>query len=1498
METILKKPYEISLWGEHLYWVRKELKQIELTESEYEPGKYYSQNQEVLGAIPYTLDYEGFKIGRLYYKIKEDGLELGGNSADSINITEENGEEWNNIPNTVLQYYKEQKICIIGSNTMEAPIRAVQPKFTSNVNGSHTLTFVMYSHYRDDNNNLQINPFLRYLTNERKVKLKYDEKWYDFVIKNIAEDSVTKAFTYTCKDLFINELSKSGFELVFDNELENNMGSINKLAGRILEGSDWKYEDSDLVVKQYLEEPLYKATIKSEITATKMYDMEEKVDIPIDKVIYIFYSSVANKTNTIQFLYDPAQIYQMDDANIIIGYTQDTPKGAYNYSLSGIKWNDDDTTNFTDLVVFAPTIRGKKIIKSQKTVYDAKIDKLVGVFKDADDNDIYGFKDTEYISPAAVRNYVTSGDCSSISGWRYAKSAEDEGLPTRKVITYPEFNESNIQSWDGDNYIEFTPAEGKEQYLINTGISDNDKFIGSFEVGQEYWLRGNFYSDKGETSFDPTNQIQIAQYKFDDTAINSEDITPIFEQGEQIKEENEEEGENPTSKYNFSYKFRCIKSISETELKNGKYGIIITSNKTFYVKNLEFFKYETFKKEDKTEVVLTPDMSVFESYVKDVYKYYDSNSEYTSLEDLIILESSNSPSEIYVPYYGNGEEAYEKIRSITAKESNRFNLLQSLCELFECWCRFNIEHEPNGTISLDENYRQKKSVSFHEYIGKNNYAGFRYGVNLKSIKRTLDSEGAISKIIVKQNANEFAPHGYCTIQRAEENPTGESFIYNFDYYIGQRLLNFSTISNDLYGSSAGGYLGYYNALKKLNVEMQVLAEKLENKNGEIANIESVLQFNTSNYDQSIQQKIDKETELLLLTGFTLQNIFTPVGDEELEKRRTNWLARDEVKKILQSIAMQTATSNQAETIIKSQKELFSEAQEEHEKIENRLQEIRKQKIAINKTFYQKYSRFIQEGSWISEDYIDDNLYYLDALSTLYTSSRPQVNYTIDVVELSCLPGYENIKFEVGDKTFVQDEEFFGWAYDGSKRLYREEVIIAETIFELDSPENNKIKVQNYKTQFEDLFQRVVATTQQVQFSTGEYQRSAAIVQPDGTLLASTLQNSFINNAITLQNSRDQSVLIDENGITTTNLSYPSEMLRLVAGGIFLSKDGGTNWTTGISANGINANAITTGQLNAAEVNITMGTEIAFRWDLLGITAYKRDQYGIDQGTFTRFDQFGLYGLQNHPNFIALEEGETRETALQKIKKEAHFGLTWDEFWLKANGANGYTSISSDKDFQVVKTLKNDAGKVTEEISIIQIGRLGKINNSNSDYYGIRINNSEGAPVMETDDKGELWLKKRLRIGTNDTSTVEIGYLDAVRTETETGTKVHEVIHAGKGKQEFIVYEDGKMVAQGAEFHGAIYATGGEIGGIKIEQWTDMGYSVRIESTAGTILKNEGTILTAKLYKGTEEVTTELTYQWKKNGVLVGSTQSIEVLSSDLDNGDIAVYTCEIDFAAS
>jgi hypothetical protein len=220
-------------------------------------------------------------------------------------------------------------------------------------------------------------------------------------------------------------------------------------------------------------------------------------------------------------------------------------------------------------------------------------------------------------------------------------------------------------------------------------------------------------------------------------------------------------------------------------LKDKDIGIFYISpeGKTVYIKSWEIYPYKTVTDSEGNSYFCTPD-SALEARVEEKEIYYDKELSYTSREDLPLLPSTNT----YIPYYGDDKDKaapYEKTRSITAKESNRFNLLQSLSELFESWACFKIDHdETTGEILLDNNYRQKKWVSYKQQLGQDNPVGFTYGINLKSIKRTLNSNGTISKIIVKDNANSFAKNGYCSIARALENPSGENAIYNFDYYVG------------------------------------------------------------------------------------------------------------------------------------------------------------------------------------------------------------------------------------------------------------------------------------------------------------------------------------------------------------------------------------------------------------------------------------------------------------------------------------------------------------------------------------------------------------------------------------------------------------------------------------------------------------------------------------------------------------------------------------------
>jgi hypothetical protein len=108
-----------------------------------------------------------------------------------------------------------------------------------------------------------------------------------------------------------------------------------------------------------------------------------------------------------------------------------------------------------------------------------------------------------------------------------------------------------------------------------------------------------------------------------------------------------------------------------------------------------------------------------------------------------------------------------------------------------------------------------KRYHFKQFVGEERWNGFKYGVNLKHIKRTIDSNQFSTRIVVKQNNNEFAKDKFCTIARATENPIKENFILDFSYYIHNKLLDNSDLIGDLY-TGVNTRLNYYPKLASLN----------------------------------------------------------------------------------------------------------------------------------------------------------------------------------------------------------------------------------------------------------------------------------------------------------------------------------------------------------------------------------------------------------------------------------------------------------------------------------------------------------------------------------------------------------------------------------------------------------------------------------------------------------------------------------------------------------
>jgi hypothetical protein len=273
-----------------------------------------------------------------------------------------------------------------------------------------------------------------------------------------------------------------------------------------------------------------------------------------------------------------------------------------------------------------------------------------------------------------------------------------------------------------------------------------------------------------------------------------------------------------------------------------------------------------------------------------------------------------------------------------------------------------------------------------------------------------------------------------------------------------------------------------------------------------------------------------------------------------------------------------------------------------------------------------------------------------------------------------VPGYELFSFELGDKTLAIDEQFFG-------PNYQEEVVITEISEALDDPTKNSIKVQNFKNQFQDLFQKITATVQQTQYSAGSYEKGAALVDANFEE-----KNKFITDAINSAQTYlqyGQTVKTGGDGITITDNSNKKNKLKLVGGAILFSTENPetqeSTWMTGITNSGISASLITAGRLDTGAVQIMSGDTPVFRWDVYGISAYdalwnRTDAgnviSGVNKNKFVRFDKNGIYGIDNVAGIAGdvwyPSDNDPNATAAQQIDTNATFSLTWEGLKVTGN----------------------------------------------------------------------------------------------------------------------------------------------------------------------------------------------------------------------------------------
>lgn len=518
---------------------------------------------------------------------------------------------------------------------------------------------------------------------------------------------------------------------------------------------------------------------------------------------------------------------------------------------------------------------------------------------------------------------------------------------------------------------------------------------------------------------------------------------------------------------------------SYEDLNSQNLGLFFTIDSTKYddgargnafatLSKIELFR--TYK--DENNELILPN-KIIDTNTTPIYKFYDpEKNEKVTQEHNLTYDFIGT----YIPdnYSPNIDYTGEKKNSITSTDSNCYNLLQKLAEIFDGWLNFDVLHNEDGTLILDENNRHKpiKKIYYTRTHYKDNYVGIRYGINLKKIQRKIDSNDLITKLIVKNNNNEFGINGFCSIARSNLNSNGTNNILKFEHLINTGLV--PPEINDIL------YTKIYPRMRSLSKYLNNTVADLTHQSIIIAQEKAAKEYN----EQLIIAAKNKFADFM--EQYSRLNL--SATEYSLAYYIANKGARDElpsdIQTIINSLMFYSSLISGFTRRTLESKNNYNDALQKYTILSNSIISVTKQRDAILEQFYDLCRGYIKEGAWSSEDYIDDDLYYLDAERQAEEYSVPRVTYTIDVIDLSSLPKFKDYTFNLRDKTFIEDPDVFGYYSD--KTPVQEEIIITSKTNHLQEPNKNTITVQNYKTQFNDLFQRINSTIQAVEFGTLNY----------------------------------------------------------------------------------------------------------------------------------------------------------------------------------------------------------------------------------------------------------------------------------------------------------------------------------------------------------------------------------------------------------------------------
>lgn len=567
-------------------------------------------------------------------------------------------------------------------------------------------------------------------------------------------------------------------------------------------------------------------------------------------------------------------------------------------------------------------------------------------------------------------------------------------------------------------------------------------------------------------------------------------------------------------------------------------------------------------------------------------------------------------------------------KSLTLKQtsaSNSLNLLNEIATLFDGYLVFDTDAK---TVSLHSN-----SNALTDYGVQ-----FRIGKNIKSLERLRDSTSIVTRLYVSGAEDEYGVVGIQSV-----NPTGEPYIDNFSYYIENGMLN---------AQQQADIDQYDIDITNVNANITSTQNSISLEQGDRSDL--TIQLNAKKISRSAKYaRIDEIDEQL--TVETNSTVISTLNSERSTLVSDISTLDGEISTLESDIATIDSTLSTLNT---------------------NLTTYLSDKESIKEQFYSAFSDYVHEGIYQNTNLISPQSIYDDGVKVLEGSCTPRVSYSLSIVDLSSLTGYELEKFKLGDIIGVIDPFL----------KITTKVKITKIERDLCNPQDATVEISNYYDNIEELLKDISKNVDIIKKQKQYWDRTQKIVQADGTLDVSKLQSTFDKGTFAMQSGTNNSISNSDQGIILSNINDSNVQVKIDGDEISSTEDNGVTWTPVLNSKGVNVQKMFGAVLDVSQVYLRGNSN--FFWNGDGL-------FALDSANPNHWIRFNHDGI-----FFTLDNGATYEMSMSwnglEIGKHSVVGLEDDLTTINDNIDTINTNVSNLETFRDV-TYPSDIADLQNQI---------------------------------------------------------------------------------------------------------------------------------------------------------------------------------------------------------